>query len=172
MLHRSPSKRRTAAAFCLAVLICCCASAAQAKTHHSRRASRAKAAPQAAARAAAASGTYDVLYGWRPDQAGANSLKYRVAHVLGPDISKRLRVVQAGGRYAVIYPRHGGLSSAENVVKSHTRMLAAKGMPAPSAVRSQDLDAAPAQTAAAPQPAAQAAAPQARAAEAVSLALG
>lgn len=85
-----------------------------------------------------ASASYDILYLRRPDQRGINAARLKVAHILGPDVARRLRVVKDGGGYALIYDRHGDLGSAKAVARSHKKMLARAGLPAPVPVKSED----------------------------------
>lgn len=113
--------------------------------------------------AAAKGSFYDILYLSRPDQAGINSAKAGISHILGPDVARRLRVVRRGGMYGLVYVRHGDLGSAAAVAKSHARMLAAHGLQAPAPVKAQDWDvpqsAAPEKAASKTEPAAPAAEP-------------
>lgn len=115
MRHRTINTAR--AALCLAALLCLCA------------------AP------AAAGARYDVLYLWRPDQAGINSARASVAHILGPAVTRRLRVVRQGGRYGLVYVRRGDLGSAAAVARSHARMLTPRGLQAPVPILAQDWEA-------------------------------
>lgn len=81
---------------------------------------------------------YDILYLWRSDQAGIKAAKTKISRILGPDVARRLRIVQAGGKYGLVYPRHGNLDTAAAVAKSHNRMMAGHGLQAPVPVKTQD----------------------------------
>lgn len=113
--------------------------------------------------AAAKGPLYDILYLSRPDQAGVNSARAGIVHILGPDVARRLRVLRSGGIYGLVYVRHGDLGSAAAVARSHARMLGAHGLQAPVPVKAQDWaapqPAAPEKLAAKAEPAVQAAAP-------------
>lgn len=93
--------------------------------------------------AAAKGPFYNILYVSRPDQAGINSARAGIVHILGPDVASRLRVLRRGGMYGLVYVRHGDLGSAAAVARSHARMLARHGLQAPVPVKAQDWDAAP-----------------------------
>ncbi len=117
--------------------------------------------------AAAAKGTsYDILYLRSGDLPGINAAKASVAHILGPDVARRLRVVRADGRYAVIYERRGDLGSAAAVARAHARMLAPHGLQAPVPVKAGGWAAAPPAAPARPPAAKRPAAPAVRTAAA------
>lgn len=94
-----------------------------------------------AAPAAAKGADYDVLYFSGPDQAGLGAAKAKIIHILGPDVGRRLRVMRSGGKYGLVYARHGDLGSAAAVARSHARMLAPHGVPAPVPVKARDWEA-------------------------------
>jgi len=81
---------------------------------------------------------YDVSYLWSRSLAGVRDYRDRVAGVLGPEVTDRLKVVADGDLFGLIYARHGNRDGAERVANVHTRLLQSRGLEAAMPVRSQD----------------------------------
>lgn len=88
--------------------------------------------------AAAATNRYDVSYFWSRSPAGVQEYRDRVAGVLGPGVTDRLKVVAEGDLFGLVYARHGGRAGATRVAKVHTRLLQSRGLEAAMPVRSRD----------------------------------
>jgi beta-lactamase class A len=88
--------------------------------------------------AAAATNRYDVSYFWSRSPAGVQDYRDRVAGVLGPGVTNRLKVVAKGDLFGLVYARHGGRAGATRVAKVHTRLLQSRGLEAAMPVRSRN----------------------------------
>ncbi|MCR4310145.1 MAG: class A beta-lactamase-related serine hydrolase [Deltaproteobacteria bacterium] len=88
--------------------------------------------------AAAAANRYDVSYFWSRSPAGVQDYRDRVAGVLGPGVTDRLKVVAEGDLFGLVYARHGDRAGATRVAKVHTRLLESRGLEAAMPVRSRD----------------------------------
>jgi len=88
--------------------------------------------------AAAAADRYDVSYIWSRSLAGVQDYHDRVAGVLGPEVTRRLKVVAKGDLFGLIYARHGNRAGATRVADVHTRLLRSRGLEAAMPVRSRD----------------------------------
>ena len=88
--------------------------------------------------AAAAANRYDVSYFWSRSLAGVQDYHDRVAEVLGPGVTTRLKVVAKGDLFGLVYARHGGRAGAARVAEVHTRLLQSRGLDAAMPVRSQE----------------------------------
>lgn len=88
--------------------------------------------------AAAAANRYDVSYFWSRSLAGVQDYRDRVAEVLGPGVTNRLKVVAKGDLFGLVYVRHGGRAEATRVAKVHTRLLQSRGLEAAMPVHSRD----------------------------------
>ncbi|OYV98064.1 MAG: hypothetical protein B7Z62_04690 [Deltaproteobacteria bacterium 37-65-8] len=88
--------------------------------------------------AAAAADRYDVSYFWSRSLAGVQDYHDRVAGVLGPGVTDRLKVVAKGDLFGLVYVRHGDRAGATRVAEIHTRLLQSRGLEAAGPVRSQD----------------------------------
>ena len=62
---------------------------------------------------ASAADSYDVSYIWHTDRKQAELYKQRVAHILGANVAKDLKVVTRSGLYGLIYDRQGDSASAK-----------------------------------------------------------
>jgi beta-lactamase class A len=92
----------------------------------------------AAPAAALANNAYDVSYVWSSNLDGVRNYRDRVAGVLGPAVSKDLKVVAKGKLFGLVYSRRGDSAGAVRVARAHTRLLSARGLDAASPVRAQD----------------------------------
>ena len=88
--------------------------------------------------AAAATNRYDVSYFWSRNLAGVQEYRDRVAGVLGPGVTDRLKVVAEGDLFGLVYARHGGRAGATRVANVHTRLLQSRGLEAAMPVRSRN----------------------------------
>lgn len=79
---------------------------------------------------------YDVSYLWHSQLPSVEQYRSKVGAVLGPDVAKRLRIVQKPGLYGLIYYRNGSDGGAEKVAAAHTRLLRARGLERAAPMRS------------------------------------
>ncbi len=86
----------------------------------------------------ASASDYHISYLWHPDLATVEAYKRKVAGLLGRDMAKRLRVVRGQDNYGLVYPRRGGLESANTVAARHTRLLGVKKLEPASAIPAAD----------------------------------
>lgn len=89
---------------------------------------------------ASADARYDVSYLWSSGLHSVYTYEHKVAHVLGPAVSRRLKVVRRGDLYGLIYYRRGGSSGAVRVARAHTRLLRSRGLLRAVPIRSRDWD--------------------------------
>jgi beta-lactamase class A len=87
---------------------------------------------------ALAATAYDVSYVWSRNLNSVQDYRDRVARVLGKGVAKDLKVVTRDGLYGVIYHRKGSSESTTRVVKSHSKLLRAKGLDPVSPIKSQN----------------------------------
>lgn len=73
----------------------------------------------------ASDGSWDISYLWTPEREAALDYMERVAGVLGPDVGKKLIIVQGkSGNWGVVYQRTGtDLAAAQAVAKRHDKLL-------------------------------------------------
>lgn len=86
--------------------------------------------------AAWASARYDVSYLWHGGLNDVFAYKQKVARVLGPKVSRNLRVVRKPGLYGLIYHRRGDSRGARRVASLHTKLLRSRGLESAAAIRS------------------------------------
>lgn len=91
----------------------------------------------AAAPVASAGARYDVSYLWSSRLHGVYAYEHKIARVLGPAVSRELKVVRRGGLYGLIYYRRGGSSGAARVAHAHTRLLRSEGLGRAVPIRSR-----------------------------------
>jgi beta-lactamase class A len=82
--------------------------------------------------------TYDVSYLWHRDVQAVWSYRDRVARVLGPAVTKRLKVVAAGDKFGLVYARQGDRAGAVTAAQKHTDLLRASGLESAAAMRHGD----------------------------------
>jgi len=92
----------------------------------------------AAPMGASAAAHYDVSYLWSSGLDSVYAYEHKVARVLGPNVSERLRVVHRSGLYGLIYYRRGDSSGAVHVARAHTRLLRSRGLERAVPIRSRD----------------------------------
>lgn len=85
----------------------------------------------------AATGRYDVAYLWDEKVESVQNYRKKVANVLGPTVSKKLKVVNKTPVYGLIYYRNRDKQGAQKVAKSHTKLLKSRGLKAATVVRSK-----------------------------------
>jgi len=88
--------------------------------------------------ASAATTRYDVSYLWHRDVDSVMVYRDRVARVLGPGVSKDLRVVARAHLFGLIYNRRGNSARAGTLARTHTRLLRSRGLEAAAPVRSRN----------------------------------
>ena len=88
--------------------------------------------------ATAASDRYDISYVWSQSLPGVQNYRDRVAGVLGPVVTRSLKVVAEGDLFGLVYVRRGDRAGATWVAKVHTGLLQSRGLESASPVRSQD----------------------------------
>jgi len=81
---------------------------------------------------------YDVSYLWHRDITSVLDYRQQVARVLGPGVSKDLKVVANHDLFGLVYTRHGDSAGASEVARNHTRLLKSRGLEAAAPVRSRD----------------------------------
>ncbi|MES9926830.1 MAG: hypothetical protein ABW158_01835, partial [Candidatus Thiodiazotropha sp. 6PDIVS] len=81
---------------------------------------------------------YDVSYVWSRNLSSVQDYRAKVANVLGQGVAKDLMVVTRGDLYGLIYKRNGNNESTTRVVKSHSKLLRAKGLDPVSPVKSRN----------------------------------
>jgi len=81
---------------------------------------------------------YDVSYLWHRDLASVLDYRQQVARVLGPSVSKDLKVVADADLFGLVYTRRGDSAGASKVARNHTRLLKSRGLEAAAPVRSRD----------------------------------
>ncbi|GMQ89062.1 MAG: hypothetical protein BMS9Abin09_0508 [Gammaproteobacteria bacterium] len=92
----------------------------------------------AAPLAVAATTQYDVSYLWHRNVDSVRDYRVRVARVLGPGVSKDLRVVAKAHLFGLIYDRRGNNARAVKLARAHTRLLRSRGLEAAAPVLSRD----------------------------------
>ena len=81
---------------------------------------------------------FDVSYLWHHDISSVKKYQNKVEKVLGPGVSKNLKVVFRNGLYGLIYLRQGDISGAQRVAEAHTKLLKARGLEAASPMRTEN----------------------------------
>jgi len=81
---------------------------------------------------------YDVSYLWHRDITSVLDYREQVARVLGPRVSKDLKVVANADLFGLVYTRRGDSAGATEVARNHTRLLQTRGLEAAAPVRSRD----------------------------------
>ncbi len=81
---------------------------------------------------------YDVSYLWHRDSASVLDYRKQVARILGPAVSRKLKVVVNDDLFGLVYHRRGDSVQANKVAKTHTRLLRSRGLEAAAAVRSRN----------------------------------
>lgn len=87
---------------------------------------------------ASAGAGYDVSYVWAGGLDNVYAYKQKVARVLGPEVSKKLKLVRKPGLYGLIYHRQGDSQGAVRVARAHTRLLRSHGLEQAAPIRSID----------------------------------
>ncbi|HHH44243.1 MAG TPA: serine hydrolase [Gammaproteobacteria bacterium] len=88
--------------------------------------------------ATASTDRFDVSYLWHRDVGSVLEYRDRVARVLGPGVSKDLRVVAKGKLYGLIYDRRSDSNRAGKLARAHTRLLRSRGLEAAAPVPSRN----------------------------------
>ena len=88
--------------------------------------------------AAPAAAGYDVSYLWHSQLPSVEAYRTQVAAILGPQVSRDLRIVQKPGLYGLIYYRNGSSEGAQKVARSHSRLLRARGLERAAPMRSRN----------------------------------
>ncbi|MDJ0958231.1 MAG: serine hydrolase [Arenicellales bacterium] len=87
----------------------------------------------------AATARYDVSYLWHSRLDNVYAYRQQVARVLGPRVSKRLKVVRKkSGLYGLIYHRRGDSAGARRVARTHSKLLRSRGLESAAPVRSMN----------------------------------
>ena len=87
----------------------------------------------------AATTRYDVSYLWHSKLDNVHAYRQQVARVLGPRVSKRLRVVRKkSGLYGLIYHRKGDNAGARRVARTHSKLLRSRGLESAAPIRSMN----------------------------------
>jgi beta-lactamase class A len=85
----------------------------------------------------AATQRYDVAYLWDENVETVQNYRKKVETILGPTVGKKLKVVNKAPVYGLIYYRNRDKQGAEQVARSHTKLLQSRGLKAATAVRSK-----------------------------------
>ena len=88
--------------------------------------------------AAEASDRYDVSYLWSHKIDNVVDYQKQVAQVLGPAVSKHLKLVTKGNLVGLVYHRRGSKAGAAMVARVHTKLLQARDLEAAVPVRSRE----------------------------------
>ncbi|OIO03901.1 MAG: hypothetical protein AUJ51_02870 [Elusimicrobia bacterium CG1_02_56_21] len=91
-----------------------------------------------AAASPALGANYDISYLWHPDLASVTAYKDKISGILGPEVTRRLSIVQGQDNYGLIYRRKGGAESARSVAVKHSAFLKAKGLGPAIPIQSKD----------------------------------
>lgn len=83
-----------------------------------------------------ASARFDVSYIWHGGLNNVVAYKQQVARVLGPQVSRKLKVVKKPGLYGLIYHRRGDNRGARQVARQHTKLLRSRGLESAAPIRS------------------------------------
>lgn len=76
-----------------------------------------------------AAGNYDVSYLWTTDQKAALAYARKVKRVLGPNATKKIKVVRSRrNQYGVIYDRNGDRQTAQKLARHHAQLLYKSGI--------------------------------------------
>lgn len=81
---------------------------------------------------------YDISYVWSRNLNSVQDYRDKVARVLGSRVAKDLKVVARENLYGLIYSRNGNNESTTRVVKSHSKLLGAKGFDPVSPIKSSN----------------------------------
>ncbi|MCG7984153.1 MAG: class A beta-lactamase-related serine hydrolase [Candidatus Thiodiazotropha lotti] len=81
---------------------------------------------------------YDISYVWSRNLSSVQDYRDQVAHILGPRVAKHLKVVTKGDLYGLVYRRNGNNESTTRVVKSHSKLLRARGLDAVSPIKARN----------------------------------
>lgn len=95
-------------------------------------------AAMASPAAVSAGASYDVSYLWANGLDSVYAYKQEVGHVLGPSVSRKLKVVHKSGLYGLIYDRRGDRRGAVHVARVHTRLLRSRGLERAVPIRARD----------------------------------
>ncbi|MEW8498576.1 MAG: hypothetical protein AB2699_08690, partial [Candidatus Thiodiazotropha taylori] len=77
-------------------------------------------------------------YVWSRKLSSVKDYRDQVANILGPSVARHLKVVTKGDLYGLIYRRNGNNESTTRVVKSHTKLLRARGLDAVSPIKTRN----------------------------------
>jgi len=88
--------------------------------------------------ATASTDRYDVSYLWHRDVDSVLDYRDRVARVLGPGVSKNLKVVARTRLFGLIYDRRSSSARAGKLARAHTKLLQSRGLEAAAPVRSHN----------------------------------
>ncbi len=87
--------------------------------------------------AGAAAPRYDVSYLWHHDLQKVAAYRVKVARVLGPKVTRKLKIVRGSGSYGLIYHRRGDAQGADRVASVHTSLLKPRGLERAAPIRSR-----------------------------------
>lgn len=80
---------------------------------------------------------YDILYIWDKDLNNLLDYKEELAQLLGTGVSKKLRIVEKGDLYGIIYDRNGSALSSAKIAIHHNAILNKAGMGDARAIRDE-----------------------------------
>lgn len=81
---------------------------------------------------------YDVSYLWASRLDNVSEYRQRVARILGPEVTRQLKIAEKPGLYGLIYHRRGSSAGADQVARKHSRLLRARGLESAAPMRSRD----------------------------------
>ncbi len=81
---------------------------------------------------------YDVSYLWSHKLDRVYAYRNQVARVLGPRVTKKLKVVRGGKLFGLIYHRRGDVSGAGRTARAHSKLLRSRGLEAAAPIGSMD----------------------------------
>ncbi|HIJ91264.1 MAG: class A beta-lactamase-related serine hydrolase [Desulfobulbaceae bacterium] len=82
----------------------------------------------AQAKALPPASSYDILYIWDTDLSNLQDYKEELESQLGDEVGKKLRIVQRGDRYGIIYDRNTTALSAAKLAVRHSSILGKVGL--------------------------------------------
>ena len=85
----------------------------------------------------AATDRYDLVYIWDTDLDSVLDYKEELEVLLGPEVSKNLKVVGRDKEYGIIYDRDGSAGSSARILVQHSEILRKAGLDQTFAIKDQ-----------------------------------
>ena len=94
----------------------------------------------AVAKSAPDSAHYDIIYIWDTDLNNLMDYKEELEVLLGSGVSKKLRIIEKGNRFGIIYDRNGTAISSTKVAIRHNALLNKAGLGNARAIKDEGYD--------------------------------